>query len=966
MIGKTVSHYRVLEKLGGGGMGEVFKAEDTKRRSVAALKFLAPKFVRDQQAFRQFVENARTVSALGHPHICPTYEIGQSEGRYFVAMQFLEGETLKQRLARGRLGTAEVLRIGAQTADALNAAHAHGVIHRDIRPAKIFLTTAGHVKILDFGLGQLRPKRAAASIDDTSGEQMQAALDLVRYMSPEQGLGEEVDGRSDIFSLGVVLYQMATGTFPFTGETPKAAFNATVHELPVPPRERNPEIPEELEWIISTTLAKYRELGYQRAAELRDDLNRLRKEKDTVFSQPFAVRVETEVAANGPAKSFDFTVAREGEGKATLPPKKSVDWRMVSALVGVFLLVSVASFFYWRWTDILSEEDRVLLMEVANETGEPVFDGALRAALAVKLRESPFLNLVPDEEAREMLATLGSAARREATPGLADEVCQRYGAKAVLQGSLRKTDGNYRITLEAVRCGRGYSLATEEAEADNMNGVLEALAEAASRLRRRLGESRRSLQKYDAPIGQATTRSLPALQFFGLGLTAQEEGKDQESIRSFENAIRSDRAFALAHARLALAYDRLGDSAQARQRKQEAFRLRERATELDRLMISAAYHEDVSGNLDEASETYQRWKVVYRRDWRPRAQQANQYLALGEFEKAVEESRQALGLDPKQALSSVALARAYMGLGRLKEAKAICEQMLADNLESVHAYITLYEIAFVEGDQDRMARQAALAKDLPGEPLMLVAQAEAAAFSGRLRRARDLYEQAAELARRRNSEESAATLTALGALTEAEVGHYRVAQTKAAQAASLGAFARASAVLALARSGEVGRAEMLSDELARRWPEDTLLQAVALPTIRAHIKVHQGQPVAALDLLQAARRYELGMSPEFPRFAAIYVRGQAYMLAGRAAEAADEFQRILDHRSLDPVSPFYALAYFRLARAYSLAGNMARARQAYQDFLALWKDADPDIPILQEAKAEYAKLEKSMASAPAD
>lgn len=945
-------------------MGEVFKAEDTQRRSLAALKFLAPELVRDHTAFQQFIEDARAVSALGHPHICPVYEIGQFEGRYFVAVEFLEGETLEQRLARGRLGTGEVLRIGAQTADGLNAAHAQGVIHRDIRPAKIFLTAAGQVKILDFGLGHLRPKQAAARIDDASGEQTAPAMDLVLYMSPEQGLGEKIDGRSDIFSLGVVLYQMATATLPFTGQTPKAAFNATVHELPLPPRERNPEIPEELERIINTTLAKYRELGYRTAAELRDDLNRLSKEKGTIFSQPLAVRVETQVAPDGLARPADLAVAGESEEKPTVPPAKVFDWRMVSGLVVVFLLVSVASFYYWRWTDILSEKDRVLLMEVGNETGEVEFDGVLRAVLAVKLRESPFLNLVPDEEAPEMLAVLAPTAGRDAAPGLAEEVCQRHGAKVVLQGSLRKTNSNYRITLDAARCGRGYSVASEEAEADNKNRVLEALGVAASQLRRRLGESRRSLAQHDTPIGQATSTSLPALQFFRQGLAEQEEGKDQESLRSFQNAVRSDPNFALAHARLGLAYDRLGDGAQARQHKQQAFRLRERATKLDRLMIAAAYYEDVSGNLEKAAETYESWMAVYPRDWRPRAQQANRHIALGEFEKAVEESRQALRLDPRQALPSVALARAYMGLGRLDKAKPVCEQMLADNLDSVYANITLYQIAFVEGDQDGMARQAALAKDLPGEPLMLAAQAEAAAFSGRLRRARELYEQAAEFARRRNAQESAATLTALEALTEAEVGYYPVAQTTAARAASLEPFARAPAVLALARSGEVARAETLSDELARRWPEDTLLHAVALPTIRAHIKVHQGQPVAALDLLQAARPYELGIPPEFPSFAAIYVRGQAYLLAGRVAEAADEFQRILDHRGLDPISPFYALAYLRLARAYSLAGDMARARQAYQDFLALWKDADPDIPVLREAKAEYAKLQEPMAKAP--
>jgi len=960
MIGTRVSHYHVLEKIGGGSLGEVFRAEDTKHGRLAALKFLHRDSIQDQQAFQQCVEDIRVVSALGHPSTCPVYEVGRFEGRHCVAMRFLEGETLKQRLARGRLGTREVLRLGARVIDGLDTAHRQSVVHGDIRPAKIFLTVDGQVQILDFGLGRLRPKQAAVNVDDTSAPQAAAAMDLAYYTSPEQGLGEELDGRSDIFSLGVVLYQMATGVLPFSGETPKAVFNAVLHQPPVPPREHNPEVSEELERIIATALAKYRELGYRSAAELRDDLSQLLEEKETSFSSPAVVRGETAIVTVGgeSADSSDRAVKREKEEEAASPRQKALDWRMASVLVGVFILVAAGSFFYWGWSDILSEDDKVLLMEVANGTDESVFDGTLRAGLAVKLRESPFLNLVPDRDVRETLAGLSSQGGGDWPSGMMDQVCQRHSAKAVLQGSIRKDNGDYRIRLEAVRCGRGYPLASAEAEAAGRDSVLEALGVAASQLRRRLGESGRSLERHDTPITQATSSSLQALQSFGQGLTQQEEGNDREAIGAFQDAIRYDPGFALAQAKLGLAYDRLGDSAQALQYRRAAFSLRERANELDRLMISAAYHEHVSGNLQDAEDVYQRWRVLYPRDWRPRSRQAHLHVTRGEFQRAVEEAREALRRGANQAPPYITLARAYLGLGDFGEAKTVCQQMLADGAESVDTNIILYWIAFVEGDQDAMARQAALAKELPGESLVLAVQAEAAAFSGRLRRARDLYEQAAELASRRGFNERAASLAALGALTDAEVGFYRLAQTKAVRAVGRGNSVRAPAVLALARSGEVRRSQLLVDELARRSPEDTVLQAVALPTIRAHIKVHEGQPVAALDLLQAARPYELGVTPEFPSFASLYVRGQAYLLAGRAAEAADEFQRILDHRGLDPVSPFYALAHLRLARAYSLAGNTDGQKRAYQDFLALWKDADPDIPLLQEAKAEYNKLQE--------
>jgi tetratricopeptide (TPR) repeat protein len=968
MIGQKVSHYHIVARLEDEEGGEVYKATDSRTGRYMVLRFLPKEFARDAKAMDRFLREARAVAALKHTNVSPIRHIGEHAGRYFVVTELLPGQTLTHLLSGKPLSRNLLLLFATQIADGLQAAHLRGIVHGNIRPDKIFITEGGEAKILDFGLRRLTPGphqvregvRASGPPAARGAEPAPHALparDAVAYMSPEQGLGEEVDTRSDLYSFGVLLYEMATGRLPYDGNTREEVLDAILHKLPPSPRQLNPQLPEELEQIITTALSKYRELGYQSAAVLGADLRRLKGE--TAPRQPVRSRRQTQAGplevtrvGTAPAPASEF----EEEARAAAPFLSRSNLSAMLVLVAVFLVVTVASFYYWRWADALTEEDQILVAEVVNQTDEPIFDGTLRSALAVKLRESPFFNVVSDEEMWGAVERLGHSPDRSLSPAVAYDVCRRQGIKAMLQGWISKPTDNYIVTLATFSCSGGYALAGERAEASGRGEVLDVLGRAAVRLRGKLGESFSSMEKYDVPVRPASSSSLEALQAFALGAARQAKGRDAQALRSLRTAIRLDPKFALAHARLGALYDRLGESQPARQHKKRAFDLRERVSELDRFALSASYYRDVVGEIEQEFEVYDRWSRAYPRDWRPRARLASYYSTLGEFQEAVDEAREARRLAPNQPLPAVNLARAYVGSRLFEDAREVCEEMLAEGLESGWARSILYSIAFVEGDEEAMGQQVLAAKGKPGESALLATQASAAAFWGRLQKSRELYGQAIAQARRSDSRRSAATLAALEALTEAEVGNYQRAREIVAQALPRGAPVQPLAVLALARAGDVGRAQRLSNDLARRFPRDTLLHSLALPTIRAHIEIHRGNPREAIDLLQAARPYELGMPADFPSFAAIYVRGQAYMLAGEIGQAIVEFRKILDHRGLDPVSPFYALAHLRLARAYGLAAAEGRRRLAYEDFLDLWRNADPDVPILLEAKAEFALL----------
>jgi serine/threonine protein kinase/tetratricopeptide (TPR) repeat protein len=970
MVGQTISHYRVAEKLGGGGMGEVYKAEDLKLGRPVALKFLPAEFSSDPQAVERFQREARSASALNHPHICTIYEIDEHAGRHFIAMEYLEGQTLKQRILAGALGLEEVLAVGVQVADALEAAHAAGILHRDIKPANVFVTrrgsaslaATGHAKVLDFGLAKMTYDRGGAASDAVPGDATRTrdehltspgtTVGTVAYMSPEQVRGETLDPRSDLFSFGIVLYEMITGRQPFAGTTTGVIFDNILHRAPVPPVRLNPEVPPELEHIVNKALEKSRELRYQTASDLRADLQRLKRDTDTGRSatvsalQPVAAAPPA-ATAPGAESSSDVQLAvgllrrhKLGIGAGILG--------LLLAAIAVFV-----QFGGFKRAQALTESDYIVLTDFVNTTGDPVFDGTLKQALAVKLEESPFLNVLPEQRVQETLRQMNRPPEERVVGAVAREICQRRQVKALLEGSIAGLGSNYVITLNALNCQTGDSLAREQAEARSKEEVLQALGQAAASLRGKLGESLSTIRAYDTPIEEATTSSLEALKAFSLGNAERARGQELESIPLFKQAVELDPNFALALARLGTVYGNIGESELARQYRARAFELRDRVSEHERLYISAHYYTSVSGEVEKAREIYELWARTYPRDSTPHNNLAVIYGSLGQFDRQRDSAQEATRLEPDTPFGYANLAGAYLALNRFEEAKAVAREKLARWPDDVDAHFTLYWLASLEADPVAMQRQEEWAKGKPAEGPLRFFQAQRAAAAGRLEEAREFVRQGVELARRANLAEAAVAGEMDLAIAEALYGNDARARALARPrlAGNNSLDVRAAAAYALLLTGETAPAAAIAEEVNRRFPIHTIRQSIDLPLLRATIEFKRGHAVRAVELLEPPRPYELA------RAEVIFLRGKALLESRKGREAAAEFEKILRHRGLILVGILYPLSHLELARAHSLAGDTAQARKYYQDFLALWKDADPDLPLLQQAKAEYAQLQ---------
>lgn len=973
MEGSKISHYRILERLGAGGMGEVYLAEDLKLGRKVAIKILSEEFTTNRDRLHRFELEASAASALNHPNILTIHEVGDDQGRHFIATEYIDGVTLRRKMAASPLEIREILDVAVQVASALEEAHAAGIIHRDIKPDNLMVRRNGYVKVLDFGLAKL----TESSIDRTPLDDDAATRVLVQtdagvvmgtshYMSPEQARGKPVDVRSDIWSLGVVIYEMVAGRTPFEGETSTDVIVAITQKEPLPLIRFAPTVPAELDWIVTKALRKDREERYQTIKELLTDLRRLKQR----------IEFEAELERSATPESFTRSAISGVVAPPTLPEKaattvektvshvSSAEYivtglkrHKIAAIVVAVLLfaTSLGAYFYKTRQPVFTDKDTILLTDFANTTGESVFDDTLKQALSVQLGQTPFLNIFPEERVRETLRFMGRSPDDRITKDVGREICERQGIKAMLFGSIASLGSHYVITLEAINAKTGDPIAREQIEAESKERVLSSLGTAASNLRQKLGESLSSIKKYDVSIEQATTSSLDALKAYSLGNEERARGRSSKSLEHYKRAIELDPNFAMAYARIAVYYGNSQQFESAREYVEKAFALRDRVSEREKLYISEKYYNYVTGELDKTLEVLQAWANQYPNDYIPRNNLALNYMFLGRYEDARREALKAVELSPGNVSSRDNLIGSFLALGRLDEAEQALNELARIAPESPSVAFNRSLIAFLRGDRSAVESLAAVAKGKPEEPDALMTVAQSVMYFGRFKESESLATRARDLFKTQQRSENAAQATMSIAIKQALLKRCDQSKQNVAAALALdrGRVNLTSAGMAAGICNDVNRAQPLIDELVRLYPKDTLVVSLIVPTIKAELALHRGDGAEAIQILEPLRPYDMGF---LVGISTVYIRGYAYLQQKMGKEATAEFKRILDTPGVDGHALERAFSYIGLARASSLTGDTATARKAYQDFLALWKDADADLEILAAAKKEYEQL----------
>ncbi len=991
--GEMIGVYRLMRELGHGGMGTVYLAYDTRLGRQAALKLLPSRLISNPERVRRLQRESRAATALNHPNIITIYDFGQENGRDYIASEFVEGCTLRDYVGNPGLTLNQILDVAIQVASALDAAHAAGIVHRDIKPENIMLRPDGYAKVLDFGLAKLTEPESdgdEANRDASGGSsdfetRPGMVLGTVNYMSPEQVRGQKVDGRSDLFSLGVVLYELITGHRPFGGKSWHHTMVA-ITDLEPPPIERFAKgVSAALQQTLSRVLAKDRDERYQTARELLADLEKL---QDELASNTRLQRVGRG-RARRPARINEQTMAMGGVHSAAITDEGPV--HIVTGVASLLtrlnrhkrvaaiavIIATTATYFYFSRgfsfgpdAPALTGKDTILLADFVNATGDEVFDGTLKQGLAVQLGQSPYLNIFPEERARETLRLMERSQDEKITRDVGREICQRRGIKALLVGTIASLGRNYVITLEAINSQSGEAVARQQAEAEGKEQVLKALGRASTEMREHLGESLASIHKFNVPIEEATTASLEAFKNYVVGVELRRKGQYDQSIPPLKRAIELDSEFALAYTQLGTSYRDLRNLALGNKYLERAYQLRDRVSERERLAISATYFRHITGELDKRIETSSLLTQTYPQDPSVYHIHGNSLTVAGEYEQAAEAYRAALRLDADFALSRANLALCLIGLNRFDEAQEVIEEGLARHLDSGGFHNRLYLIAFLKGDAQATDRQVEWFTGRPDEYQIREIQARSFAFAGRRRQASEFFAQAAALAEARGLPAEKARILANEANLNAIFGMTHLAEKQAAMALALlenksihheelmpsiiGQLDSQPLAWTLALCGDERRAQLLAEDLARELPSNTLCNSVWLPLIHATSELKRGRASEtdkAIQLLQPARQYEAAFF-----FKPTWVRGQAYLQSNNGARATEEFQKIIKHRGWDVLSPLWPLAHLGLARAAALQGDVTKSRKAYEDFFLLWKDADAELPVLIEAKKEYERL----------
>jgi eukaryotic-like serine/threonine-protein kinase len=945
VIGQTISHYKILSRLGAGGMGVVYEAEDTRLGRKVAIKFLPDDANTDSDAIQRFQREARVISNLNHPYICTLHDIGVHDHRQFMVMELLDGQLLKDRIARGALPSEDVLELGAQMADALDAAHSQGVVHRDIKPANLFVTRRGSLKVLDFGVAKLSdagrsdPGATVAGTDQLTT--MGTTIGTIAYMSPEQARGQEIDARSDLFSAGVVLYEMACGQLPFTGATPATIFEGLLTKTPVPPSEINAGVPAELDRIILKALEKDRETRYQGAAELRADLKRLKRS------------AESGTVAAAPSTRDRVDDRRDHSLRAT----PSGRWKM-PVLVGAPLVTAalVAGIFLYRQTatPALTQKDTVVLSAVVNRTGDTMFDDTLGEALALQLRQSPFLNLVPEQQVQATLRLMGREPMTAITAEVGREICQRTGGKALLGGTIAMLGSSYVITLNGQDCVDGKVFAEEQTQASSKEEVLKAMGTAVSAFREKLGESLASIQRYDTEIEEATTRSLEALKAYSQGLRTRRTTGDFDSVPLFRRAIELDPEFALAYGRLGTVYSNLGQTEESRKMTTRAYELREKVSEVERYYVEARYYSTVQNDATKALDTYKVWLATYPNDYTALTNAALLHKSQGDRTEAIRKLELATKVAPDQPLGWTNLAQTYFESGQYAEARRTAENAIKLQ-DSTSARIGLYQTAIFMGDQALADQQVAAVRGRRDEVDMVAMRLFAATYQGRMREAGELATDLQSRAIALSRGQSAGGALFQLAISEAFVGLFDRAAARVEKVEEDGLLTEAlfdDQLVVAAITGDAAKArEFLPKVLnaGHNTPQPGIAPADNVRVLRAIAAMAEGKYAGTVTMIEP-------LSFNSGNTDLVTLWSMAKLRLGDYEAARKGFVFLVSPDARISLGASVAFNHATLGDIHVHLGQKEEARTQYQRVLELFKSADTDLPLLLKTQQSLAKL----------